>query len=573
MRFTTVFVSALLSTCMLVAVTPTVSASNRETTLSGTYLAGRSAGRLRDMEEAADYLTSALALDPGNPQIIERLFQFRLAEGSIAEAETLATQVIAFNSQQRLARVVLGLKELRAGQFRDARTHFSEASYTPVGELTSVLLNAWAFAGEGALKPALQELEKLATNETFTGLKSFHEGLITDLLNSKLRAEQAFKKANEQSGSSLRVAQGYASFLSRNGKSDAAKQVLEAYLKNSENNDLIKDMLKQAKTGAALAPLVANAEQGAGEALFAIAAAMNDEESADVALLYARLALASKADAALTNTLLGDIYSGMQRYELSNVAYGAVGASSALRTNADIQMALNFQRMDNAAEAQSRLKSLVAKEPLNIEAWSTLGNVYRNGNDYVSAAMAYTKAIEVSAVSGAPDWQLYYNRGICNERNKDWGKAELDFISALKIVPDEPSLLNYYGYSLIDRREKLTKAMDMVKRAVDLRPNDGFIVDSLGWAHYQLGNFEEALVQIERAADLKPGDPIIAEHLGDVYWQVDRKLEARFQWQHAKDNEPEPEDLKRIDLKLKEGLITPPPVKPVENEVPKPNNG
>jgi Flp pilus assembly protein TadD len=119
---------------------------------------------------------------------------------------------------------------------------------------------------------------------------------------------------------------------------------------------------------------------------------------------------------------------------------------------------------------------------------------------------------------------------------------------------------------MIEKRINLPEAMEMVRKAVELRPNDGYIVDSLGWAHYQLGEYEEAVKQLERAVELKPADPVIADHLGDAYWRTGRKLEARFQWQHAKDNKPEPADLAKIEGKLKDGLAEQTPVTPAENK-------
>jgi tetratricopeptide (TPR) repeat protein len=567
----------LLAALLLIGLAPPHAAlaatPSGETSLSGTYLAGRSAGRQRDAEEAADYLNAALKLDPGNPQIVERLFQFRLAEGSNAEAEILADQVIQFNSQQRMARVVLGLKDMRASQFTTARQHFAEAAYTPVGELTSALLTAWSFAGEGQLNPALKELEKLSANESFANFRMFHEALISDLLNSKLRAETAYKKAYEQANGNMRVVQAYAGFLNRTNRSADARNILQTYLKDSGNNVVIARMLADLNANKRIEPFVLSAIAGAGEALFSIAAAMNDEESADVALLYARLASATGTDKPVTQTLLGDIYAGMDRHQLSNDMYEQIAADSPLRPSADIQIALNLQRMERSSDAQSRLKTLTTKDPDDISAWSTLGNIYRNNSDYTNAVPAYDRAIEIVTKSGKPDWQLFYYRAIAFERLKQWPKAEADFKEALKLAPDESSILNYYGYSLIDRREQLPKAMEMVKKAVELKPNDGYIVDSLGWAYYQLANYEEALTHMERAVDLRPGDPIIAEHLGDVYWRVGRKLEARFQWQHAKDNDPEPGDKLRIETKLKDGLTEEPPVKPAESELPKENKG
>ena len=216
----------------------------------------------------------------------------------------------------------------------------------------------------------------------------------------------------------------------------------------------------------------------------------------------------------------------------------------------------------------------MAREPANYEAWVTLGNVQRNSDEFADSAKSYDAALKLVSKPERNHWSVFYFRGIANERQKQWPQAETDFRKALELSPDEPSVLNYLGYSLIDKNEKLDEAIAMVKKAVELKPNDGYIVDSLGWAYFQLRDYPSAVEQLERAVDLKAGDPIIAEHLGDAYWRVGRKLEAGFQWNHAKVNKPEPEDLKRIEGKIKNGMPDLPPlVKPADNAATGTNNG
>src|ERR1700761_8499356 len=185
----------------------------------------------------------------------------------------------------------------------------------------------------------------------------------------------------------------------------------------------------------------------------------------------------------------------------------------------------------------------------------SLGNVERGKKKFADCTDTYSKAIDVlQDPNDKSNTVYYYYRGICEERSHQWPKAEADMKKALELQPDQPHVLNYLGYSWIDQGVNLDEGMKMIKRAVEQRPDDGYIVDSLGWAYFRIGNYEEAVKNLERAIDLKPEDPTINDHLGDAYWKVGRTLEAKFQWAHARDLKPEPEDLPKIEAKIKNGL-------------------
>jgi len=536
-----------------------------ESSLSGSYLAGRTASKLRDNDVASDYLSRALKGDSGNPILIERVFLLELSEGNIEEAEELAIRVLGFNSQQRMARIVLGLRDYRIRHYEDARRNFAASSYTPVGELTSTLLIAWSHAGEGDQARALKALDKLDANESFANFKAFHAALISDYLGNAIRAEAFYKKAHEQAGTSLRVVQGYGNFLERSGRAAEAVKIYSAFLDGGDDNPLVAAALANATAGHKPQALIATPGAGAAEALFSLATAMTDEQSIDVGLLYAQLALSFNADRPVAYTLLGDIYEDIKRPEKAIDAYSQVPENSPLRANAEMEIAINLQRLERKDEALARLNGLIAQQPGNYDALVTLGNVHRNNEDFAQAGEAYDRAIATFTKPQPAHWRVFYYSGISNERMKNWEKAEKQFRRALELAPEEAMVLNYLGYSMVDKKINLPEAMAMIKKAVALKPNDGYIVDSLGWAYFQLGDYEQALIHCERAVELLPADPIIGEHLGDVYWRIGRRLEAKFQWQHAKDNKPEPEDLKRIEDKLVNGLPDEAPLTPAQN--------
>jgi Flp pilus assembly protein TadD len=235
-------------------------------------------------------------------------------------------------------------------------------------------------------------------------------------------------------------------------------------------------------------------------------------------------------------------------------AYALIEQTSPLRLTADVQRALNLEQLGEKDQAVAVLKSVSLDNKDEIEPLIALGNVYRARKAFKDAAETYSAAIAALGQPTPGHWSLFYSRGIAYERLKRWPEAEADFRKALELSPDQPLVLNYLGYSWVEQNTNLDEAFKMLRRAVEQQPTDGYIVDSLGWAYYRLGQYDKALQLMEKAVDLKAADPTINDHLGDVYWRLGREREARFQWNHARDLNPEPEDLPKILEKIEKGL-------------------
>ncbi len=532
--------------------------------LSGSYLAARYAARLRDYDAAALFFDSTLSMDPANPGLLTRAFVLHASTGQWAKADELARRIVKNNPRQRLANIVLGLKAAESGDFARARKYFKASAYTPVGELSGGLLMAWTWAGEKNFAKAVEAMKALDKHESFSNFKSFHSALIADLLHSPSRAEGLYAKAWKEISGSLRITQGYGSFLRRTGKREKAREVYKAFLANAPENAIIRQALKDLDAGRPARPLVNNAREGMAEALFSLASALTDDRSIDIALVYAQMALRMRPDFPVADMLLGQIYENTRRYEKAIEAYGRIPKEHPLYVPARIQIALALDDLKRPDEAISLLRALAARHPEAYKVFLTLGNILRSHEKWKQAAEAYSRALARMGEPQPRHWSIYYFRGIANERSGHWPEAEADFRLALKLNPDHPSVLNYLGYSLIDKGRNLDEALNMVRKAVDARPNDGYIVDSLGWAYYKLGRYKDAVKHLERAVELRPEDPVINDHLGDAYWRVGRRLEARFQWLHARDNKPDPDVLKRIREKLKHGLESKRRAKPAE---------
>jgi tetratricopeptide (TPR) repeat protein len=522
--------------------------------MSGSYLAARHAGSQRDAGAAAAYYRAALRNDPKNNELLQRAFLSVLAEGDVEEATRLAEQVAAVDRNDRIARLVLGVKALKQKKYQAAKQNLAQSVRGPITDLAATLLAAWASHGAGESKQAIEAIDKLQGADWYALFKDLHAGLILDLSGGKKEAGKRFDRAHKLEGGTLRIVEAYGSWLTRNGSKDEALKVFKAFDAQLPRHPLIVEAMDAINKGRQLPPMVDNAQVGAAEVLYGLGAALGRRGGEDLGLVYLQLALYLAPQQPLALLSLADLYEQVKNPQLAIKMYERVPQASPLRRNADIQLASNFDTLDRTDEAKERLNKLIASHPDDQEAIMALGNILRARKMFDQCSEVYSKGIANISNPEKPHWLIYYFRGICNERDKKWSSAEADLKQALKLFPDQPHVLNYLGYSWIDQGVNLDEGMKMIRRAVEQRPDDGYIVDSLGWAYYRLGNFEEAVKHLERAVELKPEDPTINDHLGDAYWKTGRQLEAHFQWSHARDLKPEPEELVKIKQKLTSGL-------------------
>jgi tetratricopeptide (TPR) repeat protein len=381
-----------------------------------------------------------------------------------------------------------------------------------------------------------------------------HSGMILELSGQKKDAAKHYERAYKLDATALRVVQAYGGYLSRQGNKEEALKVFNAFDEILPRHPLVVEAISEINAGHKVAPLVESPQAGAAEALYGLGAALGRRGGEDLGLIYLQLALYLSPSHPMALLSLADLYEQLKKPEFAIAVYDRIPQNSPIRRNALIQRALDLDTLDRTDEAKADLSAVLAAHPDDTEAAMALGNILRARKDYAECADVYSKGIATFTKPEKANWVIYYFRGICYERSKQWPKAEADMKQALELFPEQPLVLNYLGYSWIDQGVHLDDGMRMIQRAVEQRADDGYIVDSLGWAYFRLGNAEEAVKHLERAVELKPEDPTINDHLGDAYWRVGRTLEARFQWSHARDLKPDPEDLTKIEAKLKSGL-------------------
>jgi tetratricopeptide (TPR) repeat protein len=521
---------------------------------AGNYLAARHASVEGDAGTAAGYYLNVLKTDPHNADLLSSAFLSVLTNGDIDQASKLADKVLAIDHNDHIARLVLGVRALKQKQYSLARQDLAQSVHGPVSDLTAALLSAWARDGAGDAHAAVDELDRLSGPDWYEVFKDLHAGLILDLANSKKEAGKRYESAYKADPTALRTVQAYGRYLSRTSGKDAALQVYADFDKQLPNHPLIKQEMKQISDGEKLPPLVDSAQAGAAEALYGIGASIGQRGGEDLALVYLQLALYLQPSHTMALLALADLYETLKKPDMAIGAYERIPQSSPLYRSAQIQLAIDLDSLDRSDEAKKRLNQVIADHPDDMEAVMALGNIERERKDFATCGDTYSKAIALVAKPEKSNWVMFYFRGICYERSNQWPKAEADMKKALELYPDQPLVLNYLGYSWVDKGVHLDEGMDMIRHAVDQRPDDGYIVDSLGWAYFRTGNYGEAVKQLEHAVQLKPDDPTINDHLGDAYWRVGRTLEAHFQWSQAVDFKPDPDELATLQKKLKSGL-------------------
>jgi len=527
-------------------------------TLSGSYLAARLAGGEQDFASAAAFFQEALNEDPGNDILLERTFLLKLANGELTEAVHYANEMTDAGIDNFLTRLVLGGDLMLLGDYPGAVSQLGRSGSGPLAQLSTGISKAWALYGSGQVDEAIEVVDALSGPDWFDVFKSKHMAQIAYAAGRNGEALSFIEDAYSADQGAIRVVDSYARILAANDRRSEALEILDDYDRLLSGHPFLTRTRQIIESGDLIPPLVSDPAAGMAEILYGLGSAIGRDGAEELSTAYLQLSLHLDPTAEFAALSLAGIYERMQQYERAIAALDRITEDAALYRDAEIQIGINFNQLDRLDESRAHLMALIEDDPTELEAIITLGNVLRSHQNFAEAEEIYSKGIDTLGEIQNENWLLFYFRGICRERLGKWEDAEKDFRIALELNPDQPLVLNYLGYSLVDLGLKLDEALAMIEKAVDLRPNDGYIVDSLGWAYYRLGRYDEAVIELERAVELRPADPVINDHLGDAYWKVGRKLEARFQWNHARDLDPEEDELPKILDKIANGLPSEP---------------
>jgi tetratricopeptide (TPR) repeat protein len=519
----------------------------------GSYLAGRFAQGQDDWNAAARYITDALSADPDEPSLVLRAMVLQLGDGRVAEALPLARKLGTLRTPSFVATALLAVDALAMGDARKAETIARDMPQDGMSRFVGPLMMAWLAAAQGDADRALKELAPIGEVEGLRPLHDLHAGAILDVTGRTERAGPFYTSA-ATGDAALRTVQIAGSYHRRTGHPELAEKLYKDFQTRMPDTALIDATLRSFAEGKPAQPVIGDAKQGLAEALYDLASAIQHDGAADSATLLARLALHLHPQLAPARVLVGEILQEGLRFEDAIATYRMIEADPDFGWSIRVHIADCLVDLKRNDEARTLLTQLIEERPDQTAAAIRLGDMLRTDKKWSESAAAYNRAIDRIKTPEMRHWGLYYARAIALDNAKDWPKAEADLQFALKLRPGEPSLLNYLGYSWVDRGLKLDEARAMIERAVAARPDDGYIVDSLGWALYRMGDHRGAVEKLERAVELKAMDATINDHLGDAYWRVGRLAEARFQWERALKASEDEAEKARIEAKLKDGL-------------------
>lgn len=521
---------------------------------AGSFLSGRFAKTQQDLDKASELADETLKVSPQSETFVLDAIRVHVLAGNIGKAQALIDEKLKGEAlKEPMIAMLRMLKFFGKGDYANASAALKQTEDTGLIGIIKPAMLAWITVGSQEGKAPIPSLkEAIDKSGFFSPFLHYQQALMYDMASNAPMALNHMEQAvSDPSSAPYRVVEMLVDLYVRQGKIDKARKVVEAF--NAANPDAVFT-LKMPQVGQKAAMEITNAKEGMAELFFTTASILFGEEISTETLAYLRLALHLRPNFPPAQFMLAHVYEQQKLHKRAITVYDSIRPGNVFYERGQLRKALNYEALGKVDEASALLDAWAASHPTDISALITKADMLREQKRYDVAAEIYTQALVRVKKPENRHWPIYYTRGICYERIGKWDQAEKDFKQALALEPEQPDVLNYLAYSWLTMGKNLKQAREYLQIAVDARPEDAHIVDSMGWAHYIAGDFEKAVEYLERAIEITPDDAAINDHLGDAYWRSGRVVEARYQWKRALLQKPDSALEQALRSKLADGL-------------------
>lgn len=487
-------------------------------------------------------------------ELKERVLIFNLGGGNFDAALQQAKEIVFDEEQSKkngdnisydrlgFARALLAVNAFRLEQWTTLEKKLKTLDSGTVAQSMKPLLSVWHKIAESKAAQESIDIEGLTKEIQKAPLMPLHRAYALEALGNIDAAQKQYELIARKADS-IAADLTLAGFYLRHDKNADATKVTDVLASQYPDDKEIKDLQNAIAKGTALSdPMIISLSAHTKSPKHAMAISLYEMamshiagHSYETALLMGQMAYALTKDLNQVNFMLADILKERGNYEealeiLDNTQPDNYAYAEAVIARAEI-----LEKMDKVDDAIALLQATL-EDHKDADIAYHLAGLYRADDEYEKALQAYNQVEEyIGGTLPERLWSVYYYRGVILSELNRWDEAEKQLLLARESSPDNPFVLNYLGYSWVDNNKNVKQGLEILKTALELSPQSGFITDSVGWAYYKLGQYDEATGYLERAAELMPYDPEVNDHVGDLYWRTGRKLEAYYQWQRAID--------------------------------------
>ena len=528
------------------------------------YFSGVVLASQNNTDEALKYLKKIQSIKDRHSNFNVEFIRTLILLGKTKEAFNFAESVWKEDEFFFDGDLLLGLEALMEKDFIKAEKHFRRLNKISIynfyyEDFFGNILLSWSKAAEKKKKVSFDLFQQIPNR--YAHLKKIQNAFLQCHFNTN-KTEQAFIELTEDENYNFSRYNFFLInyFLSKNEK-NKAKKIIKVSRKLHNSNLLLKqteDFIVNENEKKILDFFnCQDPKDVIAEFFYIISNIYASEKNYQLSNYYLKILLFLNNKFLPNKTLLAENFYFQKRYKFSKKIYNSIKSiGSTYSWYASTSIASILLNTTNKEFSISALEKDFNSLPNpNSEQYFELANFYKDIEYYEKSIKYYSLALENLTKDHPLTPKIFDRRGVSYERLGLWEKGEQDLLKSLKILPDQPHVLNYLAYSWIDKGINLDKGLEMLNKAMSLKENDGYIIDSVGWAYYVKKNYIEADKFLQKAVELLPSDPIINDHYADTLWMLNKNIQARYFWKYVLNLEGTQEELKdSINKKLIFGI-------------------